>query len=174
MKKIIPFLILGIIALSPFPAFATTYEDVTITVLDAIQPPNSQEEEITITVLDAEEPPPPDPEPDRRQEDVIITVIDVPVPPKIISFAPLDGSIFYKNDNINILPVLNSSAPESLEYQFSIDADIKQPWSGKASYSWANITPGRHDIKIEVKDNNGQDVVQPEVYVYRRPFAPPE
>ena len=128
MKKIIPFLILSIIASNPVLSLAATYEDVTISVLDSPEPPPpSNEEEITITVLDAEEILPP------NQEDVTITVVDAPWEPtrsiKINNNAPY-------TDSISVLLTLsaqdNPDGPGIAQMQFSND---NSNWSIPEAYA---------------------------------------
>ena len=46
---------------------------------------------------------------------------------------------------------------DALEYQFSIDGQVKQSWNTFAVYDWVTtaIDKGNHTIKCEVRDNRG-------------------
>jgi len=95
-------------------------------------------------------------------------------PPQITGVTPVDGSSFYEGDTISIFPTVNDQDPSPLEYQFLIDGIIKQAWSNSSSYGW---TPSSQDIgvcniKVQVRDTGGEDTIETEVYVFRKPLLP--
>lgn len=93
-------------------------------------------------------------------------------PPQITSTVPQEYFTFYENDSIGISASVQDNDPSLLEYQFSIDNLIKQPWSAQTNYDWS-ATSGRHSLKIEVRDEGGQTSKEVEVYVYRIPVGLP-
>lgn len=94
------------------------------------------------------------------------------VPPQITEVSPKTGSTLYENKTVVISPIVKDIDPSPLEYRFSIDGVIKQPWSGEPSYKWiANI--GQYKIKVEARDKGGADSKEIEVYVYREPVEKP-
>lgn len=103
------------------------------------------------------------------------TIILDTIVPQIISVTPPDGSIFYESDTIVISSTVKDTDPSPLEYQFSLDGIIKQVWSGLSNYSWLSSSQdrGSHNIKVEVRDVGGQESKQAEIYILRRPIAPP-
>jgi hypothetical protein len=93
--------------------------------------------------------------------------------PQISGLVPLNHSTFYENEVISILPaVANNPGSSPLEYQFSIDGAIKQPWSGQSQYDWQGVA-GIHNLKVEVRDVAGQDSKQIEICVFNNPIGPP-
>jgi len=95
-------------------------------------------------------------------------------PTQITGVTPVDGSSFYEDDTISIFPTVNDQDPSPLEYQFLIDGIIKQAWSNSSSYGW---TPSSQDIgvcniKVQVRDTGGEDTIETEVYVFRKPLLP--
>ncbi|MDP2906084.1 MAG: discoidin domain-containing protein [Candidatus Omnitrophota bacterium] len=93
-----------------------------------------------------------------------------PEPPRIISFIPQDGAGFNEVEVVSISATVANDA-SAVEYQFSIDGAVKQIWSKNPIYKWT-AQPGRHAIKVEVRNSKGNDSKQTEVYVYRKPIAP--
>ncbi|MEK7400344.1 MAG: hypothetical protein AAB116_25645 [Candidatus Poribacteria bacterium] len=104
----------------------------------------------------------------------IVTVnVTIVSPPKITAVTPADGSFFDEGDTITISCTVNY-ASSSIEYQFSIEDNIKQPWSINSSYKWvtASRDAGLHKLKIEVRNIAGQDTKETEIYVYLKPVPP--
>jgi hypothetical protein len=97
-------------------------------------------------------------------------------PPEITSTQPIKKSKFYAGDSIEISANVNDVDPSPLEYQFSIDGQVVQPWSATTSYNWATNTAGigKHEIQVEVKDAGGSDSEAIPVYILRRPVWPSE
>lgn len=94
------------------------------------------------------------------------------VPPQITEVNPKTNSTFYENKKVIISPIVKDIDPSPLEYRFSIDGVLKQPWSSDLNYKWiANI--GQHKIKVEARDKGGADSKEIEVYVYREPVEKP-
>jgi hypothetical protein len=101
------------------------------------------------------------------------TIILDTIAPEITGISPSDGTTFYGNDTILISSTVNDTDPSPLEYQFSIDGIIKQPWSSQASFIWTQGSSGSHNLKIEVRDAGGQDSEEAENFIFRKPLSPP-
>jgi len=99
-------------------------------------------------------------------------ILDTTIP-QIGSLTPLNYATFYENNTISISPTVNNPNSGSLEYQFSIDEAIKQPWSGQSKYDWQGVS-GIHNIKVEVRNIAGQDSKQVEICVFKNPVRPPD
>jgi hypothetical protein len=96
--------------------------------------------------------------------------------PTIIDIQPPNGSISYAQDTVDISVTAQDNDEDSLLYQFSIDATIRQSWSTSNTFSWntAETDFGIHSIKVEVKDTNGAEVSQDiEICLFRKPLGPP-
>jgi hypothetical protein len=100
------------------------------------------------------------------------TIILDTTAPHIDSITPADSAALYENSTVVISVAAGNTGPSLVEYQFSIDGVILQAWSGQSTYSWST-TAGKHTLKVEVKDTGGEDSRQSEVFVLRRPIAPP-
>jgi len=90
------------------------------------------------------------------------------VAPKITAIAPKDASIYNEAEAVNISVTAKDTDVSPIEYQFSVDAVVKQAWSNKNSYNWS-AQAGVHRIKIEVRDAGGTAGQEVEVCVYRQP-----
>jgi hypothetical protein len=109
---------------------------------------------------------------DNWSQSISDTIILDTTGPKIINVSPANGSTFSEGSAILISPVVNDNNLAPVEYQFSVNNEIKQGWSSQINYSW-DAVPGRHILKVEAKDIAGQDVKEIEVYVFRKPIEPP-
>jgi hypothetical protein len=94
--------------------------------------------------------------------------------PVITSISPIDGAKFQDVTSILVFVNINDTDASPVEYQFSIDQEIKQGWSAQSTYNWLNPLAGRHSIKIEVRDAGGQAVSEADICVLRVPLAAPQ
>lgn len=93
-----------------------------------------------------------------------------PEPPRIISSTPQSGAVYYDGEAVTVSATVNDGA-SGAEYQFYADGTIKQAWSKEAVFKWT-AQPGKHNIKIEVKNAKGSDSKQIELYAFRKPISP--
>jgi hypothetical protein len=96
--------------------------------------------------------------------------------PVINNIAPENGTLFQTGDAVSILITASDLDFDVLQYQFSIDGQVKQAWGASALYNWATTSSdkGRHTIKCEVRDNQGGAATK-EIYLtgFRRALGPP-
>ncbi len=91
--------------------------------------------------------------------------------PNITDFSPSDGYKVTEGDSLEISVNANDPNNDTLQYQFLINNNIKQPWSNNSSF---NYTLGQNDIglnNIRVEVTDGLETVQTEeveIYVFRK------
>lgn len=76
-------------------------------------------------------------------------------PPQIDSITPVNNSEFLSGANILITIIASDHEGDTLQYQFSIAGQIKQPWSFNNAYNWqtSEADIGLNEIICEVKDS---------------------
>ena len=97
-------------------------------------------------------------------------------PPKIISLTPSDKSTFNITGAIEIS--INAIDPDKdpLEYKYFLDDRIIQDWTKVSQYSFRpSLTDkGKHNLKIEVRDNIGGSTSKIiSIYIFRDFPKPP-
>lgn len=110
-----------------------------------------------------------------QAESISITVI-LNTDPKILDIQPPDGSTGYPEDTIILSINAEDKEGNNLQYQFSVDGEIRQPWSGSPTYNWVILPSdaGLHTIKTEVTDGIGEIQFQSaEVYIFLKPIGLP-
>jgi hypothetical protein len=108
----------------------------------------------------------------RWSEPYSDTIILDTIPSKIASLTPADGSTYYEDDEISSLVKVYELDHSPVEYQFSVDGAIKQPWSPDSSFPFKPGL-GLHKLTAETQDTAGGDSKEAQVYVLRRPISPP-
>ena len=99
-------------------------------------------------------------------------------PPNIINVNPSDGTTYIEGiTSILITITAQDEDGDSLQYQFSIDGEIKQSWTVSPSHNWTitqNDT-GVHTITAEVRDGNaGTDSQEVDICIFLSAINPPE
>lgn len=97
-------------------------------------------------------------------------------PPVINTVTPADATGFYSEDLITLSAEANDPDKDDLQYQFSVDGEIKQPWNASPTYNWSSLASnaGLHTIKTEVTDGKGGTASQSaEVYIFLKPIGLP-
>ena len=97
--------------------------------------------------------------------------------PEITNISPPDGSIYYQGDAVSIYASASDADGDTLEYQFSINEEVKQSWNTSATYNWTTSSSdaGLHTIKTEVRDGMGGLASRSaEVYIFLKPIGLPE
>ncbi|MEK6564043.1 MAG: hypothetical protein AABZ65_03320 [Candidatus Omnitrophota bacterium] len=97
-------------------------------------------------------------------------------PPVISSFSPDPNSFIYKGKTQTLSLTTSDSGDSSNEYQFSVDAAVKQSWSTKTSYSWdtSGLDTKSYILKFEAKDQGGSSSKTAKAFVLNEPVEPPE
>lgn len=96
--------------------------------------------------------------------------------PAISAFSPADASKFLHGDTLTLAVTASDADGDALEYQFSSNSLIKQPWSSLASHGWLTTAGdiGLKTIRVDVRDNHGGSAQrEQEIYVFRKPVSPP-
>ena len=96
--------------------------------------------------------------------------------PEIIELNFKDGDSFQFGETIDLSVTTISLNKDELEYQFSVNGEIKQLWSTLRSFSLTpNITsPGLYAVEIEVRNVFNKKTSRIfEYYVFRNPIPPP-
>lgn len=79
-------------------------------------------------------------------------------PPAIASISPAEDTVFLANAAIDIQVAASDPAGSALEYQFSINGQIRRPWSASNSFIWQTSSDdaGSADITCEVRNQEGE------------------
>lgn len=95
--------------------------------------------------------------------------------PAISSFSPDPNSFIYKGKTLTLSLTTSDSGDSSNEYQFSVDATVKQSWSSKTSYSWdtSGLDTKFYTLKFEAKDQGGSSSKTAKAFVLNEPVSPP-
>ena len=92
--------------------------------------------------------------------------------PAIIAVQPPNESTGYVKDDIKVTVSAQDPDGDTLQYQFSVDGEIIQPWQSSNEFNWSasGISSGLHSVRTEVSDNNGgiafEDIT---LYLFRDP-----
>jgi len=95
------------------------------------------------------------------------------VPPQISSVAPEDGSFGVDGAVVSLYVGVDDNGLAPVEYQYSIDGQIVQPWLTVPFYHWNAQGKGIHTLKFEVRDFSGGDNREAEIYLAKEPIQPP-
>ncbi len=103
-----------------------------------------------------------------------ITVSVDTTPPTLNAISPQPSPSLYVGDLLTLSATVTDTDPSPLEYQFSVDGAVVQPWSSTATYQWntTSAMAGRHTITAEVRDAGGAVASSQGLYLYLRPPAP--
>lgn len=104
-----------------------------------------------------------------------ITVQADTIPPMLNAILPPPSPTLYAGDPLVLSASVTDTDPSPLEYQFSVDGAIAQPWSAAATYRWvtAGSMAGPHTLTVEVRDAGGAASNTQMLYLYMKPPGPP-
>jgi len=96
--------------------------------------------------------------------------------PRITSIAPADLSIHYIGNNITIICNATDDDGDDLEYQFSVDAALRQGFSSENTcvLDTNGFSTSQLAIKIEVRDISITIEETINIYVVHEPIGPPD
>lgn len=109
-----------------------------------------------------------------RYSDGITVQPDI-VPPAIQSLSPTPSPSLYAGNLLTLSAVVTDADPSPVEYRFSVDGTVVQPWGASATYPWVTTSAlaGPHTITVEVRDPGGADSKTQTLYLYYTPPGPP-
>lgn len=91
--------------------------------------------------------------------------------PIIQSISPEGNSAYFTDENADYEVTASNPGGGSLEYQIRSDGTVKDAWqsSNQLTYTLSSEDYGRHELKVEVRNNASMVVQEIDQYVFHRP-----
>jgi len=94
--------------------------------------------------------------------------------PIFISGYPPDKAKFTQGDIIPVEIIAEDPDGDFLEYQFSVDREVRRPWSTDNTFNWdTSLDFGLKIGGVEIRDNqSGYIAGEGEIFIFRKPIEP--